>query len=132
MRLDAKAVNNTNWVFKTDARKWSKEAITFGHVLGFRSIVVEGDSLTVTKKLHNVNPDKSVLGSIIQDIKRKVKGFDYITFAYVGRLANNATHTLARCEFWPSKPRFWIEEAPTEVELVANQDGQKWVSRSAE
>ncbi|KAK5836542.1 hypothetical protein PVK06_012334 [Gossypium arboreum] len=70
--------------------------VIFAQDLMFRSIHVEGDSPTVTKKLNNAKSDKSVLGPIIQDVKGKMWGFNSVTFGFVGRSANAAVHVLAR------------------------------------
>ncbi|KAK8663881.1 hypothetical protein V6N13_083686 [Hibiscus sabdariffa] len=64
--------------------------------MGFRGIQVEGDSLTVIKKLQSRIADKSILHSIISDINNKRGCFDAITFSYVGRRGNEAAHALAR------------------------------------
>ncbi|KAL4280660.1 hypothetical protein GQ457_03G022750 [Hibiscus cannabinus] len=45
-----------------------EQAVTFAIELGFRSVQVEGDSLSVIKKLVSAAPDKSILSPIIRDI----------------------------------------------------------------
>ncbi|MBA0618008.1 hypothetical protein Godav_027405 [Gossypium davidsonii] len=91
-----------------------EQTMTFAQELGFRSIHVEGDSLTVMKKSNNIDSDRSVLGLIIQDIKGKVRGFDSVTFGFVGRSANTTAHVLARSGCRLPAPQYWIEEAPLE------------------
>ncbi|MBA0731259.1 hypothetical protein Golax_023064 [Gossypium laxum] len=99
-----------------------EQTMTFAQELGFRSIHVEGDSLTVIKKLNNTDSDRSVLGLIIQDIKGKVRGFDSVTFGFVGRSANTTAHVLARSGCRLPAPQYWIEEARSEVERATTLD----------
>ncbi|MBA0653380.1 hypothetical protein Goklo_020564 [Gossypium klotzschianum] len=46
---------------------------------------MEGNSLTVIKKLISPTPDKSILSSIVRDIKAKLGIFARVTFCFVGR-----------------------------------------------
>ncbi|KAL4361211.1 hypothetical protein GQ457_04G014700 [Hibiscus cannabinus] len=94
-------------------------AINFAIDLGFRTIQVEGDSLTVIKKLSSPPIDKSIISPIIQDIKSKLGFFEKITFSHVGRQGNQAAHALAKEGLHLSLPRYWIEEAPLAVEQIA-------------
>ncbi|MBA0670465.1 hypothetical protein Goklo_025098, partial [Gossypium klotzschianum] len=48
-----------------------EQAINFMVDLGFRLVQVEGDSLTVIKKLNSATPYKSILSSIIKYINKK-------------------------------------------------------------
>ncbi|MBA0802805.1 hypothetical protein Gohar_013075, partial [Gossypium harknessii] len=64
--------------------------------IGFRHVQIEGDSLTIIKKLHTSTDDRSFLSPIIADIKHMLGFFEQITFHYVKREANTAAHTLAK------------------------------------
>ncbi|KAK5784472.1 hypothetical protein PVK06_038996 [Gossypium arboreum] len=99
-----------------------KQIMTFAQKLRFRSIPVEGNSLIVMKKLNNTDSDRSVLGLIIQDIKRKVRGFNSVTFRFVARSANTTTHVLARSGCRLLAPQYWIKEALLEVECATTLD----------
>ncbi|KAL4388728.1 hypothetical protein GQ457_09G011270 [Hibiscus cannabinus] len=90
--------------------------------MGFHQIQVEGDSLTVIKKLQSRIADKSILHSIISYINNKKCCFDAITFSYVGRRGNEVVHALARIGLHFGNPQYWFGEVPATVEEVVRQD----------
>ncbi|KAK8713760.1 hypothetical protein V6N13_148970 [Hibiscus sabdariffa] len=98
------------------------KAVTFALELGFRSVQIEGDSLSVIKKLSSAMTDKSVISPILVDIKALSKAFDIITFSFLSREGNAVAHELARAGLQYSEPRYWIEEAPATVERLAQRD----------
>ncbi|KAL4310599.1 hypothetical protein GQ457_01G027790 [Hibiscus cannabinus] len=99
-----------------------EKAVTFAFELGFRSVQVEGDSLSVIKKLSSAMADKSVISPILVDIKAWSKAFDIITFSFVSHEGNAVAHELARAGLQYSEPRCWIEEASAAVERLAQRD----------
>ncbi|KAK8510515.1 hypothetical protein V6N13_110035 [Hibiscus sabdariffa] len=50
-----------------------KQAVLFARDMDFSSVIIEGDSLTVIKKLNASNSDKSTISPIIHDIKVLVR-----------------------------------------------------------
>ncbi|KAK8492829.1 hypothetical protein V6N12_009711 [Hibiscus sabdariffa] len=88
----------------------------------FSGVVVEGDSLTVIRKLSSDSLDKSIIQPIIIDIKAKLQLFEKITFSHVGRQGNAAAHALAKIHTQFQLPRYWVKEAPQEVEQVTIAD----------
>ncbi|KAK8993767.1 hypothetical protein V6N11_007987 [Hibiscus sabdariffa] len=89
-----------------------EQAVTFAIELGFRSVQMEGDSLSVIKKLISATSDKSILSPIIKDISSKRGFFESLTFSFVGGSDNGAAHALYRKGLHHSNPRYWVEEAP--------------------
>ncbi|KAK8605318.1 hypothetical protein V6N13_102100 [Hibiscus sabdariffa] len=87
-----------------------------------QSIHVEGDSLTVIKKVSSSFSNKSIIRPIISNIKSKVVFFEKITFFHVGRRGNEAAHVLAQAYQRFQLPRYWIEDAPPDVEQIALRD----------
>ncbi|MBA0678353.1 hypothetical protein Goari_019706 [Gossypium aridum] len=61
------------------------QAIIFREEMSFRDLVVEGDALTVIKKLRLDSKDRSVIGNIIDEIKGKRTSFDHLSFEYTLR-----------------------------------------------
>ncbi|KAK8493194.1 hypothetical protein V6N11_062920 [Hibiscus sabdariffa] len=98
------------------------DAINFAIDLGFRSIQMEGDSLTVIKKLVSPSIDRSIISPIILDIKSKLGFFEKVTFSHVRRQGNQAAHALAKESLHLPLPRFWNEAAPSAVESIALRD----------
>lgn len=48
------------------------QAVTFVEKLGFRDVCVEGDALTVIRKLRDRENDKSVIENLVNEIKIEV------------------------------------------------------------
>ncbi|KAK8713134.1 hypothetical protein V6N13_148359 [Hibiscus sabdariffa] len=95
-----------------------EKAVSLAIDLGFRSEQIEGDSLTIIKKLQSASVDKSVISPIINDIRVLMDSFEEITFSFVNRAGNAAAHELARLGTHQTESRFWIEEAPASVEQI--------------
>ncbi|KAL4385050.1 hypothetical protein GQ457_15G008960 [Hibiscus cannabinus] len=98
------------------------KVVTFALELGFRSVQIEGDSLSVIKKLCSAMADKSIISPILVDIKDSSKAFDIITFSFVSREGNAVAHELAKAGLQYSEPRYWVEEASVTVERLAQRD----------
>lgn len=71
------------------------QAIIFGEEMSFRDLVVEGDALTVVKKIRLDSKDRSVIGNIIDEIKGKRTSFNHLSFEYTLRKVNEKAHGLA-------------------------------------
>ncbi|KAK8546682.1 hypothetical protein V6N12_027456 [Hibiscus sabdariffa] len=104
------------------------QAIVFAKELGFRRIVVEGDSLSVIKKVNCNIADKSIIALIIHDIKEVARNLESVSFCFARREANNAAHVLARDGRFNGAPMYWIEEAPVNVVLAAELDRRRMQS----
>ncbi|KAK8492111.1 hypothetical protein V6N12_018137 [Hibiscus sabdariffa] len=89
-----------------------KQAVLFARDLGFSSVINEGDSLTVIKKLNASSFDRSIISPIVYDIKDVARSFDSISFRFVRRDANNDAHVLAHECQSQQCPLYWIEEVP--------------------
>ncbi|KAK8561650.1 hypothetical protein V6N13_149187 [Hibiscus sabdariffa] len=108
----------TDDAFIAEARA-CEATVNFAIELGFKTIHVEGDSLTVIKKMISPKNDKSIIRPIIFDIQSKLGFFEKITFSHVGRRGNEAAHVLAQAHHRFQLPHYWIEDAPLEVEQAA-------------
>ncbi|MBA0851078.1 hypothetical protein Goshw_012703, partial [Gossypium schwendimanii] len=63
--------------------------------MGFQDLVVEGDALTVIKKLKSELVDRSTIDNIINEIQRKIFSFVNLSFEFTPRKTNEAAHALA-------------------------------------
>ncbi|KAE8686346.1 hypothetical protein F3Y22_tig00111069pilonHSYRG00104 [Hibiscus syriacus] len=95
------------------------QAVTFALELGFRRVISEGDSLTVIKKLRCPIVDGSFIAPVICEINEISKAFECVSFSFVGRIANNVAHLLAREGWMHSEQRFWVEEASPGASVAA-------------
>ncbi|KAL4377888.1 hypothetical protein GQ457_02G017680 [Hibiscus cannabinus] len=99
-----------------------KQAVQFAKELRFSNVVIEGDSLTVLKKIISCALDRSILAPIVFDIKELSLDFHSIIFSFVRRDANNAAHVLARECRSIQTPCYWIEEEPVETTAASEVD----------
>ncbi|KAK8504397.1 hypothetical protein V6N12_032898 [Hibiscus sabdariffa] len=92
------------------------QVIILAKDLGFAKVVIEGDSLTVIKKVCATTSDSSLLGLIIHAIREVSKGFESVVFCSVHPKANNTAHTLAR-EGRDNVVRYFGLKRPLQVQL---------------
>ncbi|KAK8574158.1 hypothetical protein V6N13_097148 [Hibiscus sabdariffa] len=85
------------------------QALVFAEELGFRRIVVEGDSLLVVSKLSNSRMDFSSVSHILFSIKERARDFDLISFVHINRARNQVAPSLASLGRNFSSPQVWIE-----------------------
>ncbi|KAK8484205.1 hypothetical protein V6N12_057198 [Hibiscus sabdariffa] len=95
-----------------------ERVVTFAIDLGFRSVHIEGDSLSIIKKLNSSALDKSAISPIIRDTLVLKDLFEAITFSFMGKNGNKAAHTLAKLGLQHAEPRYWMEEVPVSIEQV--------------
>ncbi|KAJ8751946.1 hypothetical protein K2173_000692 [Erythroxylum novogranatense] len=93
-------------------------ALKFRYESLFRSIELEGDNLTVIKKLKLGQIDKSKISPIISDGLQMAKNFLSCDFLHVRREANRAAHLIARAGINLHEDGFFMEEAPSEAAAV--------------
>ncbi|MBA0802995.1 hypothetical protein Gohar_013247 [Gossypium harknessii] len=82
----------------------SFKAVSFAKELGFRDVCVEGDALTVIRKLKSAEKDRSTVAR------------------FVPRGANAAAHGLAMEGRKYTWPMYWIEEVSRVVEWLVDKD----------
>lgn len=56
------------------------EAVTAAEELGFRKLILEGDCLTIIKKINGNMLDQSTLSTIVHNIRFRSKKFKYFTY----------------------------------------------------
>ncbi|MBA0853861.1 hypothetical protein Goshw_023047 [Gossypium schwendimanii] len=59
-------------------------------------VVVEGDALTIVKKMHSMSDDRSVLRVYISDAKQRITNFGNCLFRNLSRSANGLAHSIAK------------------------------------
>jgi ribonuclease HI len=63
---------------------------------GFPRVIVASDCLSLVQRLCSSQEDRSLVGSVVTDVKRMVVHFDKAIFRHVMRSLNEAAHILAR------------------------------------
>ncbi|XP_012472361.1 uncharacterized protein LOC105789534 [Gossypium raimondii] len=105
------------------------QAIIFEEEMGFQDLVVEGDALTVIKKLKSDLVDRSMIDNIINEIQRKRFSFINLSFDFTPRKTNEAAHALATRGYNLTSPFDWIEEVPMEVKPTMANDQRSFLNR---
>ncbi|KAA3472633.1 reverse transcriptase [Gossypium australe] len=98
------------------------QAIIMAEEMGFQEICVEGDSLTIIKKVNSLEDDRSNISNLIKKIRGRLPKFRATSFRHIPREANRAAHEMAREGNKYDEPRYWVEEAPAPVERLVIQE----------
>ncbi|KAK5818410.1 uncharacterized protein LOC108477907 [Gossypium arboreum] len=72
------------------------QAVRMGLDLSYQRVVVEGDALSIIKKIQRNENDKSMLSPYIIDIKTLSKNFNKCRFRRIGRKGNETAHAIAQ------------------------------------
>ncbi|KAL4354038.1 hypothetical protein GQ457_06G007780 [Hibiscus cannabinus] len=97
-------------------------AISLADDLGFHSVIFEGDSLTLIKKMNSDALDFSEISALVWEAKGLARNLHACRFLFVPRGGNQAAHALARESSLDSADRFWVEEVPPKVFLLVEAD----------
>ena len=97
--MGAKLANRicSSYVFLAEAQA-AIMALEFTANMGFHSIILEGDSLTIIKQMQlkeNEN-DLSIIWNIMEKARCKADMFNSCKFSHIRREANGAAHYLAK------------------------------------
>lgn len=98
------------------------QAVTVSEELGFRNLMVEGDSLIVIKKIQTVDGDRSSIAAIIQEIKERAQRFESFTCYFVERSVNHVAHVMAKEGKRWAELRVSIKESPPRTESTTEKD----------
>jgi hypothetical protein len=73
-----------------------QRAVTVAVDYGFDKVIFVSDRLPLIQRMLSSNPDRSSVGTVVSEIKKKVTSFVSVTFRHTKRSLNEATHILAR------------------------------------
>ncbi|KAA3468379.1 reverse transcriptase [Gossypium australe] len=112
--------------FVAEARACER-ALLFAIDMGFRKIILEGDSLTIIKKVGSNLEDRSVIRPITVNIRKLEKLVEDISYRFIPSRGNRAAHCLAaKGRHW-SFPCCWVEEVPSWVNRTVVEDWEDWI-----
>ncbi|XP_039043292.1 uncharacterized protein LOC120182368 [Hibiscus syriacus] len=87
-------VDHITSVFMADAVA-VVHAMQFAVEMGYRRVVVEGDSRTIIEKMRSQDPDLSEVSVITWEVRNRTKFFHACCFSFVPIKGNKASHCLA-------------------------------------
>jgi hypothetical protein len=94
-----------------------RRAVAIAADQGFDRIIFRSDCLSLIQQLQSTGQDRSLVGSVVLDIKQMVASFSSSTFRHVHRSTNGAAHILARtCDvFSPGFISFYVPDCIRET-----------------
>ncbi|MBA0805000.1 hypothetical protein Gohar_004546 [Gossypium harknessii] len=98
------------------------DGLRFATDMGFKNLVVEGDSRSTIVRITEMGRDRSAIGVYVEEIKQRARMFDKIIFRSVDRNANRVAHILAKARSTFNEDRFWVEDVPDMAVLVVKAD----------
>ncbi|MBA0808861.1 hypothetical protein Gohar_024565, partial [Gossypium harknessii] len=114
--------------FVAEARACER-ALLFARMMGFRRLLVEGDSQSVIKHVQKKEVDRSILRPITYHIQRLHLLFDEVTYNFVPREVNSAAHVLALEGRSRRVCGNWVDGVPDSVRLAVENDWLLWNQR---
>ena len=89
-----------------------RHAVEFALGLGFRELVIGGDSATVMRNITDFGTFSYRLSHIFLDIHSFLVGLSCFSISYIHREGNSVAHSLARFAKHISDDVIWIEDSP--------------------
>ncbi|KAA3467221.1 reverse transcriptase [Gossypium australe] len=100
--------------FVAEARACER-ALLFAFEMGFRRLLLEGDSFSIIKNLKSTGEDKSILRPITHSIRILESYFEEVSYLFVPRAVNRTAHTLALEGRRRQISCFWVDGASDSV-----------------
>ncbi|OMP03760.1 hypothetical protein COLO4_10225 [Corchorus olitorius] len=88
-------------------------ALSWAREMGFGGIIVEGDALSIIRKLNSPNLDFSPVGAYIEEAKSLSVLFRRCCFQYINRNGNLVAHVLAQHSLSLGEEIVWVDDVPS-------------------
>ena len=75
------------------------KAVSLARDLGFRNVILKGDSLGLIKAVKSAKDSLSPSGLLVDDVKRVASSFEQLVYSHVKRNGNRVAHSLAKNAF---------------------------------
>ena len=98
------------------------KAVSFALELGFRSAILEGESLGLIKALKSAECSLSPTGLLIDDVKRVANSFVQLLYSHVKRNGNRIAHSLAKNALRIPDFQVWMEDVPSHIVSILQLD----------
>lgn len=96
----------------------ARRALELALVLGFDSIILEGDSEFLLKALKNGGSRLTHYGHLTSDIYFLILHYSTLKLSFVQTHCNRLVHSLARRASIPPQLSVWMEEIPLDLVFV--------------
>ncbi|KAK5787072.1 hypothetical protein PVK06_041723 [Gossypium arboreum] len=93
--------------------------------VGFSRVEIEGDSLSVIRKLQTKGVERSVIGAYISNIRTICEGYQICFFKHVPKQANGVAHLLATVGLKRDEETYLVGAVPSYAKVAAEEDRQQ-------
>ena len=100
----------------------AKRALQLASEMSFLRVVVEGDCKRVVQALQAPGRSLTMYGHVIEDVRRIGATLQTCSFHHVLREGNALTHSLARRAVLITDTDVWVEELPSDLDDVFQND----------
>ena len=97
-----------------------RHAVVYAEDMNLQHVIVASDCLNVVRKIKAPGMDRSLVGPIIRDIKKLVRGTSFV-FIHVPRGCNEAAHVIARLAH-QNAGFIWSYNAPESIRAILCND----------
>ncbi|KAK9030331.1 hypothetical protein V6N11_031759 [Hibiscus sabdariffa] len=97
-------------------------AISLANDPSFFSVIFEGDSLSIIKKMNSVVHDFSIISALIWEAKGMARNLHACHFLFIPRGGNQSAHALVGESLLDSMDHFWVEDVPSLVMHFVDAD----------
>lgn len=98
------------------------EGVMLANQQGHDKIVLEMDSLEMVSKLKNATIDRSIYGSLIEELKFRCSSFSDFRVVWCRREANGCAHVLAKAGCYLNGSDVWFGVPPLFLEPLLCKD----------
>ena len=89
----------------------ARKALSFAAELGFRSAILEGDSLGLIQALKLEEHSLAPTGLLIEDVRMLASNYVRLSYSHIKRNGNRVTHSLAKYVLRIPDLQVWMEDA---------------------
>ncbi|XP_075645505.1 uncharacterized protein LOC142616565 [Castanea sativa] len=99
-----------------------RRAVQFAAEIGLNRVVFEGDSLVIINALTTDSGVLASYGTVLDDIRVMILGFQMVGFKYVPRICNAVADGLAKKAKSAVGLQVWLEDIPSDIVPLVLRD----------
>ncbi|KAH1096770.1 hypothetical protein J1N35_013691 [Gossypium stocksii] len=116
--------SNVSTAFAAEALACRTAVITSSY-MKWKTVIIEGDALSILKKCKKKQIDRSLIGAVIHDIQKEVHKFVTISFDYIPRSGNGLADLIATETLKKGNELYLINRVPGYAERVKEMEQER-------